>query len=77
MSTTPPQSKGPRGQQMRAVYYERQGAAEDVLVFGELPKPAPAAGEVLVRIYFSGINPSDIKHRTGFVSKMAFARMLG
>ncbi|MFC2254825.1 NADPH:quinone reductase [Labrys portucalensis] len=61
---------------MRAVFYERQGAAEDVLVFGDLPKPLPAAGEVLVRVHVSGINPSDIKNRTGFVSKMAFARII-
>lgn len=61
---------------MRAVFYERQGAAEDVLVFGDLPQPRPAAGEVLVRIHVSGINPSDIKNRTGFVAKMAFPRIV-
>lgn len=61
---------------MRAVFYERQGAAEDVLVFGDLPQPTPAAGEVRVRIHVSGINPSDIKNRTGFVGKMAFPRII-
>lgn len=61
---------------MRSVYYERQGAAADVLVYGDVPKPVPAAGEVLVRIHVSGINPSDIKNRTGFVSKMAFPRIV-
>lgn len=61
---------------MQSVYYERQGAAADVLVFGDIPRPLPAAGEVLVRIHVSGINPSDIKNRTGFVSKMAFPRIV-
>lgn len=61
---------------MRAIYYDRQGAAEDVLVFGSLPKPAPGVGEVLVRVHVSGLNPSDIKSRTGFISKMAFQRII-
>ncbi|CAN7586317.1 NADPH:quinone reductase [Variovorax paradoxus] len=61
---------------MRSVYYERQGTAAEVLVFGDVPRPEPAAGEVLVRIHVSGINPSDIKNRTGFVSKMAFPRII-
>lgn len=57
---------------MRAAYYERQGAAREVIQIGDLPRPTAAAGEVLVRVHVSGINPSDIKTRTGFVSKMAF-----
>jgi NADPH:quinone reductase-like Zn-dependent oxidoreductase len=31
----------------------------------QIPKPAPAAGEVLVRIEASGVNPLDIKIRAG------------
>ncbi|MCA1500149.1 NADPH:quinone reductase [Bradyrhizobium sp. NBAIM14] len=57
---------------MRAVYYRRQGAAAEVLELGDLPKPVPARGEVLVRIEVSGINPSDIKNRSGFAFKMPF-----
>ena len=35
---------------MRAAWYERTGAARDVLRVGTLPDPAPGAGEVLVRL---------------------------
>jgi NADPH2:quinone reductase len=49
---------------MRAAWYERPGAARDVLEIGELPDPAPGAGEVLVRVHASGVNPTDTKGRT-------------
>src|SRR5262245_22167555 len=48
---------------MRAVWYEKQGPAREVLVVGEMPDPRPAAGEVRIRIVASGINPGDIKKR--------------
>ena len=48
---------------MRAAWYESNGSARDVLVVGDLPKPEPAAGEVLVRAHVSGVNPSDVKSR--------------
>ncbi|MBM3486311.1 MAG: NADPH:quinone reductase [Alphaproteobacteria bacterium] len=50
---------------MRAVYYERRGAAREVLVVGERAKPKAARGEVLVRVAVSGVNPSDVKTRAG------------
>jgi NADPH2:quinone reductase len=50
---------------MRAAYYEKLGPARDVLKVGEVPKPVPAAGEVLVRVHASGVNPSDVKMRLG------------
>jgi NADPH2:quinone reductase len=50
---------------MRAAYYEKLGPAKDVLKVGEVPKPAPQAGEVLVRVLASGVNPSDVKMRLG------------
>lgn len=50
---------------MKAVWYESNGPARDVLVHGEMPTPEPAAGEVLVRIHASGVNPSDWKTRAG------------
>lgn len=50
---------------MKAIWYERNGPAREVLVHGEMPKPAPAAGEVLVRVHASGVNPSDWKTRSG------------
>lgn len=51
---------------MKAAYYEQQGIATDVLRVGELADPMPACGEVRVKIAVSGLNPSDIKGRTGF-----------
>ncbi len=48
---------------MKAAWYERNGAAADVMVVGEMPTPTPATGEVLVRLHTSGVNPSDVKSR--------------
>lgn len=50
---------------MRCAYYERKGSADDVLQLGFRPRPVPGAGEVLVAIRASGINPSDTKGRAG------------
>jgi NADPH2:quinone reductase len=62
---------------MRAVFYERQGPAADVLQLGELPDPRPAPGEVRVRLRYSGINPGDTKKREGyFGSAMAYPRVI-
>jgi NADPH2:quinone reductase len=62
---------------MQAAYYERQGAAHDVLMLGELPDPAPGAGEVRVRLSVSGLNPTDIKARAGFAgAPMRFPRVI-
>ena len=58
---------------MKAAWYERKGPAREVLVLGELDKPAPAAGEVLVRVRASGINPSDTKGRGGARGNVAMA----
>lgn len=51
---------------MRAAWYERLGAARDVLVVDETFMPTVGAGEVLVRVHASGINPSDVKQRSGW-----------
>src|SRR5215471_4833860 len=48
---------------MRAAWYEKQGAARDVLVLGKVDDPQPHAGEVRIRIAFSGVNPGDVKKR--------------
>lgn len=50
---------------MRAVWYDRTGAAADVLVTGELPDPHPGPGEVRVRVHRAGLNPRDVKRRAG------------
>lgn len=51
---------------MRAAWYEHQGPAGDVLEVGELPTPAPGAGEVRLKVAVSGINPGDLKKREDF-----------
>jgi NADPH2:quinone reductase len=48
---------------MKAAWYERQGAARDVLIVGERDDPQPGAGEVRIRVAFSGVNPGDVKKR--------------
>ena len=48
---------------MKAAWYEKQGAARDVLVIGEMEDPHPSAGEVRIRVAFSGVNPGDVKKR--------------
>jgi NADPH2:quinone reductase len=50
---------------MKAAWYSKNGEAKDVLVVGEQPTPQPKAGEVLVRLQASGVNPSDVKSRRG------------
>jgi NADPH:quinone reductase-like Zn-dependent oxidoreductase len=61
---------------MKAIWYDRQGPAADVLVYGDLPTPTPGPGEVLVRLAASGVNPSDWKSRSGKGRPMAFPRVI-
>jgi NADPH2:quinone reductase len=49
---------------MRAVVYRETGGPE-VLRVVERPEPEPAAGEVVVRVAVSGVNPTDWKVRQG------------
>jgi NADPH2:quinone reductase len=48
---------------VRAISYTRAGGP-DVLELTERPVPEPGAGEVRVRVAFSGVNPSDWKSRS-------------
>jgi NADPH2:quinone reductase len=50
---------------MKAAWFDSFGSASDVLVVGEQEKPTPAEGEVLVQLFTSGVNPSDVKKRAG------------
>lgn len=50
---------------MYAAYYDKAGSAREVLRLGEVTKPVPEPGELLVRVEASGVNPSDVKKRTG------------
>jgi NADPH2:quinone reductase len=49
---------------MIAARYEQGGAASEVLRVEDVPIPEPGAGEVLVRVAVSGVNPTDVKART-------------
>ena len=54
---------------MRAALYRETGKAADVLHVEEIPRPEAGPGEVLVRVYASGINPTDYKARSGAVPR--------
>lgn len=53
---------------MKAAYYSSKGPAASVLTVGEVPAPLVQPGEVLVRVKYSGVNPSDVKSRAGMTS---------
>lgn len=64
---------------MRAVQLDGYGDS-DVLEVRTLPVPRPAAGEVLVRVHASGLNPKDAMIRSGamrLLSGRAFPRGTG
>lgn len=62
---------------MKAAWYEKQGAARDVLIVGEMDDPQPRAGEVRIHIAFSGINPGDVKKRqNAFGVGMPYPRVI-
>ena len=52
------------GSSIRVWSYAQAGAARDVMQLDRMPAPEPAAGEVLVDIKVSAVNPTDIKRRT-------------
>lgn len=62
---------------MQAAFYERTGAASDVLRIGEIATPVPGPGEVRVKVAWSGVNPSDVKSRAGARTKdLPFPRII-
>lgn len=50
---------------MKAIWYEKPGSAAGVLQFGDVDTPEPQAGEVRVKLKYSGVNPIDVKKRQG------------
>ncbi|MDH3735035.1 MAG: NADPH:quinone reductase [Gemmatimonadota bacterium] len=62
---------------MKAIWYERTGAAAEVLEFGDVDAPSADEGEVLVRVATSGVNPSDTKRRDGWIGlEMPHSRII-
>jgi NADPH:quinone reductase-like Zn-dependent oxidoreductase len=60
---------------MLAAWYDRQGPADAVLVVGEVADPVAGPGQVRVRVHASGVNPSDVKGRSGFSGGMPYPRI--
>jgi NADPH:quinone reductase len=61
---------------MKAVWYERTGAAAEVLSYGDMPTPVAGPGEVRVRLEASGVNPADVGRRSGSYRAMEFPRAI-
>ena len=61
---------------MRAVWYEKNGTAKEVLQVGDVETPQPGPGEVRIKLKTSGVNPSDVKNRAGTTRKIAFPRVI-
>jgi NADPH:quinone reductase len=61
---------------MRAAYYEKNGPAREVLRVADVETPQPGRGEVRVKLFTSGVNPSDVKGRAGTTRKIAFPRVI-
>lgn len=54
---------------MKAALYEKTGPARDVLTLANVDCPEPGPGQVRVRVHASGINPTDVKARSGAVPR--------
>ena len=51
---------------MLAALYKKTGSARDVLKICDVPAPCPKKNELLIRVNGSGINPADVKRRSGW-----------
>jgi NADPH2:quinone reductase len=60
---------------MRACWYETTGPARAVLKVGDRAEPRPGPGEVSVRVAVSGVNPTDVKRRSGARGPLPFPAM--
>ena len=62
---------------MQAAFIDRLGAASEIRI-GELPGPAPHAGEVLVRVEAVAVDPVDVFVRSGaYPTDLPFPFVLG
>ena len=55
--------------QMRAAMYSKVGPAREVLRVDRIAIPKPGPNQVRVRLAFSGVNPTDVKARSGAVPR--------
>ena len=62
---------------MRAAFIEETGPPA-VIKVGELPRPVPGPGQVLLRVHAVALNPIDLYIRSGLVAMpMSFPQVIG
>lgn len=62
---------------MRAAFIEQTGPVENIRV-GDLPRPDPGPGRVLVRVHATALNPIDLYVRSGAVTMpLTFPYVIG
>ncbi|MGC8640906.1 MAG: NADPH:quinone reductase [Isosphaeraceae bacterium] len=62
---------------MRAAYIEQTGPPENIKI-GDLPRPTPGPGQVLVKVRAVALNPIDLYIRSGLVAfPLAFPYVIG
>ncbi len=63
---------------MKAIYFEKTGRAEEVLVSGAIPRPVPGKEEVLIEVSASPIQPADFLFMEGrYRKKPVFPQIAG
>src|ERR1044072_163697 len=60
---------------MKAAYFEQRGGTSGP-VYGDVPRPAPAPGEVLVRVHATSIMPTELGWRTTWETEAGKPRAL-
>ncbi|XP_013095407.2 zeta-crystallin-like [Biomphalaria glabrata] len=61
---------------MKAVRISKFGGPEELKV-ESIPIPKPGKGQVLIKVYFSGVNPVDTYIRAGGFGPVTFPKVLG